>query len=282
MTIHPSFDAAVELLDAGEVKNLQLLLARESDLATARDYGNATLLIRLIDWPGHRPLAADSARLLLEAGAEVDARRDERNGTALAGALCTEEVDLLRVLIEFGADIQAPCGWQDGNVLELADRICQNLERAGEPVVKTIAALFGDAAGRPIPSRVPLGGTTPLLFVDDVPEGIRYYGDNLGFHLNWEYNESKCEDQYASISRGGAEFHITNCLCDDRRHIGRLQVRIAAEPIDPLFLEIRDRVQVREEPVNRSYGLREFEIEDPWGNRLVFFGNPVRDDETGV
>ena len=110
--MHDQFQAAVDLVDSGDVAALRNLLDAHPDLATARDEGNAPLLIRLIDWPGHRPNAADTARVLLEAGAEVDARRDDENGTALGGALCTGEADVIKVLLDFGADIHAPCGWQ--------------------------------------------------------------------------------------------------------------------------------------------------------------------------
>ena len=49
MTTDSRFDAAVALLDASDVGGLQDLLETQPDLARARDGGNATLLIRLID-----------------------------------------------------------------------------------------------------------------------------------------------------------------------------------------------------------------------------------------
>ena len=267
----PLFEKAVELVEAGEVDALRDLFQRMPDLAQARDDGEASLLIRLIDWPGHRPRAAESARVLLESGVDVEARRNETNGTALAGALCTEEIDVVSVLLEFGADIHAPLGWMPGTNLDLADRICQNLDRQGDEAIIKLSRLFSDAAGRTIPSRVPLGRTTPLVFVEDADKGIDFYKEKLGFHLDWSYDYA--DGKYACVSRGSAEFHVTVCSCDGQRHTGKLWVRVACGPVDPLFDEFSSKgVTILEEPKNRPYGMREFEIEDLDGNRLTFAG----------
>lgn len=270
------FDEAVALLDAGDTQALRGLLQANPELATARDPGNATLLVRLIDWPGHRPQAPDSARVLLEAGAEVDARRNDENGTALGGALCTQEVEVIRVLLEFGADVSAPLGWMPGTPFDLADHICQNLERQGDEPIVALAEMISQAAGRPIPSRVALGGTIPLLFVRDVDAGLKFYTERLGFRLDWSY-DSDC-GKYACVSRGKAEFHVTVCQCDDQRHLGNLWVRVAAGPVDPLYEEFQAAgVKILVEPTTRPYGFRELEIEDADGNRLTFAG-PVPEE----
>jgi hypothetical protein len=60
------------------------------------------------------------ARLLLKSGAEVDARRDSSNGTALMGTICTMELDTTRILLEGGANLDAPCGFCPGTAIELA------------------------------------------------------------------------------------------------------------------------------------------------------------------
>lgn len=278
MTTDSIFDAAVALLDAGDVGGLKDLLKAHPDLAHARDDGNATLLIRLIDWPGHRPRAAESARALLDAGAEVDARRNDDNGTPLGGSLCTEEVDVIRVLLDHGADIHAACGWQPGTVLDLADDLCQNQDRIDDDEIRGIAEWFTRAAGRKIPSRTPLGGITPLLFVSDVDEGVKFYTEKLGFRVNFEVeSETEC-GKYVSVVRGAAEFHITTCQCDDNGHVGKLSVRISCGPVDALHEEFRNAdVRIRREPANQSWGLREFEIEDLVGNRLTFWSRISKD-----
>ena len=278
MAIHPQFKAALELLDSGAVDDLRELLRNHVDLVDARDEDNASLLIRLIDWPGYRPNSAECARALLEAGADVDARRDDENGTALAGALCTKEVDVIRVLLEFGADIHAPLGWMAGTNLELADRTCQDLGRQRDDEIVALSEIFSKAAPRTIPSRPPFGGTTPLLFVSDVAESEKFYTEKLGFHVDWRVEEDDC-NPYICISRGGTEFHLTGCQCEDKRHIGNLWVRVECDLIDRQFEECRAAgVNIFDEPANRPWGFREFRTEDPDGNRLTFYG-PTTDDE---
>lgn len=151
MSAQTPFQSALACLNSGDVDELQRLLQQHPGLADERDETHATLLIRLIDWPGHRPRAAESAKSLLEAGADVDARRNAENGTPLSGALCTEEVDVIRILLEHGADIHAPCGWQPGTVLDLARGICENQDRVDDENTAEIAEIFTNATGRRIP-----------------------------------------------------------------------------------------------------------------------------------
>ena len=272
------YEAAAAAIDVGDVESLKRLLGTHADLANARGESNTPLLIHLIDWPGHRPHADQSARALLEAGADVDVRRNSENGTALSGALCTEEIDVIEVLIEFGADIHAPCGWQPGTVLELAEKICENLVRAKNPKVVAISRLFSQAAGRPVPQRTRMGGSVPLLLVSDVNAALKYYSEILGFHTNFVF-DSDCDDLYASIQRGGAEFHLTGCQCVDRRHVGNLYVRVDVDSSDDLCAEFSAvGVKIRHEPKNEPWGMREFTIEDPDGNWIVFTG-PIPDTD---
>lgn len=268
---HDHYNTAVDHLDSGDVEALRTLLTEHPDLANARGEENAPLIIRLIDFPGHRPNAAESARALLDAGAEVDARRDNENGTALGGALSTSEVDVIRVLLEGGADIHAPCGWRDGTVLDFADKICEDETRLGDSPVNEVARIFSEASGRPVPKTAPIGRPTPLLFVKDVDEGMTYYREKMGFSVDWSF-ESDCDDRYAGISRGGTEFHMTVCLCDDRGHVGKLDTRISCDDIDRLYEELKSKgVTIRDEIGDRPWGFREFETEDPDGNRFTFY-----------
>jgi ankyrin repeat protein len=114
------FDQAFTALEKGDFALLEKCLRLNPELAAERDTSNATLLIRLIDHPGHRLNAAAMARLLIRSGAEVDARRDASNGTALTGVISTNDVDTARVLLDAGADLNAPCGFCDGTAYELA------------------------------------------------------------------------------------------------------------------------------------------------------------------
>lgn len=122
----PEVDRALELIESGDYHELRAHLIRHPNLAKYRDDSNATLLIKLIDYPGNRPNAAKTARVLLIAGSDVDARRDSKNGTALSGALSTSEADVARVLLEFGANFRAKLGFKEGDIVDFAWEICGN------------------------------------------------------------------------------------------------------------------------------------------------------------
>ena len=264
-----AFELAVSAIGSGDVDNLNQLLADNPELATTRGDDEATLLIRLIDYPGHRPNSAESARVLIEAGADVDARRNAENGTALAGAICVNDADVVRVLLELGADIHAPCGWRDGTVLDLVDERCGGLHHT--EFARTIQDLFTTTAGRRVPNRAAIGGTVPLLFVSDFEASLSYYTDKVGFRLVWRNDES-ADDPYGSIIRGDTDFHITICHCEDKGHVGKLDVRIETREIDVLFEEMKAaEVLIGLEPKDQPWGLREFEINDADGNKITFF-----------
>ncbi len=271
MSDHPEFSKAVELLDSGDVTELSTLLKAHPELSAATDNGNATLLIRLIDWPGQRPNSALSAQALIDAGAEIDPRRDEQNGTPLSGALCTEEVELVKVLLDAGADINAPCGWQEGTVLQQADRLAENYLRANDVKLRELTQLFANAANRTVPMQTPMGHPIPLLFVSDFEAGLSFYTKKLGFKIAW-LQDGNPSDPYGSIVRGNTDFHITVCKCDENVHVGRLFARIPVGDVDSLFEQCaQNGVNVSVEPIDRPWGMREFTVEDPDGNRFEFF-----------
>ena len=90
---------------------LRAALAADPSLATARPDGARTLLHMLADWPGHRPGAPELAAILVEAGADVNAPFvGEHRETALHWAASADDVALLDVLLDLGADIEARGG----------------------------------------------------------------------------------------------------------------------------------------------------------------------------
>ena len=62
----------------------------------------------LTDWPGHRPNGAATVGVLVDAGADVNARFVGRHTeTPLHWAASCDDVDVLDVLLDRGADIEA-------------------------------------------------------------------------------------------------------------------------------------------------------------------------------
>lgn len=99
------------LLRRGDLATVRRLLAADPELASARGPGGRTALHVVTDWPGYFPEAPAMARLLLEAGADPNARTEGRTReTPLHWAASSDDADVADVLIRAGADIEAPDG----------------------------------------------------------------------------------------------------------------------------------------------------------------------------
>ncbi|TCK25296.1 ankyrin repeat domain-containing protein [Pseudonocardia endophytica] len=107
--------AAVWAIQEGMCDELRLLLDEEPWLALAwlRDADplsnvSWSLLHVVTGWPGHFQDGPVSVGLLVEAGANVNARfRGEHEETPLHWAASSDDVDVLDALLDAGADIEA-------------------------------------------------------------------------------------------------------------------------------------------------------------------------------
>jgi ankyrin repeat protein len=109
------FQKAAMAIRAGDIGELRQLLAAHPNLATSRLGGVArgrTPLHVVTDWPGYFPNGPLIAQMLIDAGADADARsREDGTGeTALHWTASSDDADVARVLIDAGADIEAPDG----------------------------------------------------------------------------------------------------------------------------------------------------------------------------
>ncbi|MEU5539844.1 ankyrin repeat domain-containing protein [Streptomyces sp. NPDC020362] len=107
----PPARAAVEAIRNGDAPALQALLITHPGLAGAR-LGDAktarTLLHVATDWPGHYPGGPHTVTTLVAAGADVNARfTGPHRETPLHWAASTDDVPVLDVLLDLGADIEA-------------------------------------------------------------------------------------------------------------------------------------------------------------------------------
>src|SRR3954453_8418236 len=97
----------------GDGGTVQRLVSQEPRLASeplAAAAGRTPLHIAT-DWPGYFPYAPEVVRVLLAAGADPNARGPGRKGEApLHWAASTDDADVADVLIEGGADLEAPDG----------------------------------------------------------------------------------------------------------------------------------------------------------------------------
>lgn len=102
------YNAAIEAVRAGDTVTLSRLLDFHPDLATATVDGPRTLLHVVADWPGHLPNGAETVRILVAHGADVNARfSGPHTETPLHWAASSDDVEVLDALLDAGADINA-------------------------------------------------------------------------------------------------------------------------------------------------------------------------------
>ena len=130
-----------EAIRAGDVPELERLLAEHGELATARfvdpNCGDERTAVHVLtDWPGHVPNGRAMVASLVAAGADVDAafggRHDER---PLHWAASSDDVEVLDALVDAGAAIEAPGSVIDGGS-PLADAVAFGQWRAARRLVE--------------------------------------------------------------------------------------------------------------------------------------------------
>ncbi len=108
-----------------------------------------------------------------------------------------------------------------------------------------------------------IGRPVPELPVADVEEAQRYYRDVLGFEIGW----LQPGKGIGSVSRGEAAIFF-------RRRQGPFEPAvhwIFAEDIDATYAELQSSGAKIVEPLEKKpWGLRQFTVEDPDGNRFYF------------
>jgi hypothetical protein len=112
---HPLALAAVTAIHAGDIDALRQLIADHPELVSVRiassdpDCGMTRTLLHVVaDWPGHFPNGADAVRLLVDAGADPNARFEgPHTETPLHWAASSDDIAVLDALLDVGADIDA-------------------------------------------------------------------------------------------------------------------------------------------------------------------------------
>src|SRR6516164_2689726 len=101
--------AAVEAVSSGDTKTLKRLLRENSGLANTRIDDKRTLLHVATDWPGHFPNNTETITELVASGADVNAKfAGHHSETPLHWAASSDDVDVIDVLLDHGANIEAP------------------------------------------------------------------------------------------------------------------------------------------------------------------------------
>ena len=105
----------------------------------------------------------------------------------------------------------------------------------------------------------------PELPLTDVAAGVTHYRDVLGFRINYQQHD------IAVMDRDNVRLLL---IARSERHTGIGSPYVYVENADALHAELQAKgANLRGEPVSRPWGLREFQVLDPEGNRITF-GQP--------
>jgi uncharacterized protein len=152
----PLARAITDAIQTGNLDEVKNLLAGSPELARATivrrnrcGEQSRSLLHIATDYPGHFPNAEHTVRVLIAAGADVNARYSGAHGeTPLHWAASSNDVGVLDALLEAGADLEAEGSVIDGGT-PLADAVAfgqwnagrRLLERGATPNLWQAAAL---------------------------------------------------------------------------------------------------------------------------------------------
>ena len=119
----------------------------------------------------------------------------------------------------------------------------------------------------PMPS---FDSVTPRIPVPDIESALTFYIDRLGFGLAWKWGDPLT---HAGICRDSVSLDL---IVVPAARQGTAMAYIRIDGVDAYYAELRARNVAVGDIADREYGLRDFEVRDPSGNRLAF-GQPLQD-----
>lgn len=125
MSDERTFRTAVTMMSNGDYHGLRVLLIQYPNLVNWRDSSNATLLLKSFELTENNPNQAKLTRVLLVAGSNVNARRNHQSHVPLFSALRLKQLDVVKTLLEFGANLRASAHPSAGTVLDYAIELCR-------------------------------------------------------------------------------------------------------------------------------------------------------------
>jgi catechol 2,3-dioxygenase-like lactoylglutathione lyase family enzyme len=111
---------------------------------------------------------------------------------------------------------------------------------------------------------------TPRLPVPDVDKALTFYVDQLGFQLGWKWGNPTT---HANVCRDSISMDL---IALPAGRCGTAIAYIQRRGVDAYFAELKRRNVHASELGDRPYGMRDFEVIDPSGNRIAF-GEPTAD-----
>ncbi len=107
----------------------------------------------------------------------------------------------------------------------------------------------------------------PVFPVTDIKRALSYYTEKLLFESSFEWADSEQEPlNYAVLRKNAAELHLT--VSKDRH---ATVAYIFVDNVKGYYDAIKDTgAEITHEMADYPWDMREFEIADPDGNRIIF------------
>ena len=108
----------------------------------------------------------------------------------------------------------------------------------------------------------------PILRITDVGTAKSFYGEYLGFTVDWEHYYEDGAPVYMQVSRAGLVLHLSE---NERFKEGTI-IYVGTAGIEELQAELLSRFGASDPPSISStpWNTKQMEIEDPFGNLLRF------------
>ncbi len=109
-------------------------------------------------------------------------------------------------------------------------------------------------------------GSATTFHVSDISASLRFYTDVLGFSERFRFGD------YAGISHGDVQVHLSGPLATNKKQIGQGSIYIFCYDVVSYYSEVSRRgAHIQAPPRDYEYGMRDFVIED-LDHNLVAFG----------
>ncbi len=113
-----------------------------------------------------------------------------------------------------------------------------------------------------------LEAITPRFPVPDIESALAFYIDRLGFALGWKWGSPPT---HANVCRDSIAIDL---ILAPSRSGGAAMAYVSVTGVEELHGELQRRGVRLNAIEDRDYGMRDFEVVDPFGNRLAF-GQPT-------
>jgi catechol 2,3-dioxygenase-like lactoylglutathione lyase family enzyme len=114
-------------------------------------------------------------------------------------------------------------------------------------------------------------GAATVLPVTDIGVSLRFYVNMLGFKEVFRY------PNYAGIEREECTLHLSHESNPNTGEPGTGTVYIFCDEVDEFYRQLIERgAKLNSQPKDYAYGMRDFVIDDPDGNRLTFGAPSVK------